>query len=80
MRGGVAGGACGGEAGGDVIGIGGRVVLFAVAGVAIGRRAGELATDVALRALHGGVLAGERELGGRVVECGAAPRVVLWQS
>ncbi len=55
------------EARRGVIGIGGRVVIGQVAALAGGQRAGILAVDMALRALHRGVGSGQRELGGRIV-------------
>ncbi len=64
-RGGVAGGAAGREASRLVIRIGGAVVVLGMAGVAVGRGPSEDVIDVAARAGHGGVRAGQRE--GRVV-------------
>jgi hypothetical protein len=67
LGGGMAGIAGGGEARAFVIGIRRGVVVVDVAGGAVLRRAGEQVVDVALRADDGGVLARQREPGGRVV-------------
>ncbi len=57
-----------------MIGIGGAVVVFRVAGIAIGGSAGELSVDVALIAGDIYVRAGQRKFGERIViEIGAVP-------
>jgi len=62
-----------GKTGGRVIRVGGAVVLCGVTGIAICWGARKLSTDVALRALNSGVLAGQRETRRRMVEGGAGP-------
>jgi len=53
---------------GHVVRIGGPIELRQVASLALGRRIGELAARVALRAGGGGVGSREREADSRVVE------------
>ena len=60
------------EAALDVIGVGRLLEVGEMAADAVGRSPGVLAADVAGGALHGGVFAGERELGRRIVIKGRA--------
>ena len=62
-----------GEAGGFVVRAGGRVVVIRVAAEALGDGAGELTVDMALRALHADMRAGERERRLGVIELRALP-------
>ena len=69
----VAGGAIGWKSGRDVIGIRGFLKILGVATIAIGRSASEFVVDVAERASHADVRAGQGERRLRVVEHGSRP-------
>ena len=61
------------EASGGVIRIGGALIVLQVAGIAGRGQRSVLAVGMALRARRGGMLAGERKLGGAVIEGGGHP-------